>query len=449
MKIMKIQKVRWFNYSLPLFGMAAIVVLSFRFGMNKIEQNHLYRYNFPIPASGTVTQELTKEITFLQGRIKLAPTDGLDRTHLAKIYLKMARATGNIQWYLLAEQLAKRSLANLPFNNSGAVIVLARIAEAKHDFPQAVILANKVLQEQPNHEDALSLLVSSNLAMGKLTTAAKLADTLANQVPALNTLSLRALVKAAQGRDQEALADFKQAIAMEDAGETGSSAKVRTQMGKFYFQRGNLTVAKQLYEEVLRILPRYPLALVYLAELETREGNYAAAEQHYAEVFVSAAYSNTFDHLAWFGRAQLKDLQGDRATATEYWQKASGLLDQHSNLSEFGHRREAAKLLLMKAKSADLPKALSLMEAEVKIRRDAETLEIYAWVLTRLERWQEAQQILQEALSLGTRNATVFYRAGKVEAALGNQERAIAFFQKAQATDSSFNLQAKQLVGLL
>jgi tetratricopeptide (TPR) repeat protein len=433
---------------IPLVGIA-LIAAALQFGRN-LESNP-YHYRLPIPVPGTATRELEKEVVFLRQRIELAPNDGLDRAHLAKAYLKMARATGNIQWYLLAEQSATRSLNNLAFNNLGAVIVLARIAEAKHDFPEAIKLANQVLKSQPNHDDALSILVSSNLAIGKLTEAEKWADKLATKIPSLNTLSLRALVKSAQGKDREAIQDFQQAIASEDVGESGSSAKVRAQMGRFYFQRGNFIAARQLYGSALQILPRYPLALVYLAELETRQGDYQAAEKNYTEVYISAAYPNTFDHAAWYGRGQVRELQGDRANAEAYWLKAQELLNLHSSLSEFGHRREAAKLLLvmsntenkLKDKNENLAKALSLMEAEVKIRRDAETLETYAWVLIRLQRWQTAQKILQEAIDLGTRNPTIFYRAAQVEEALGNQGQAIALFQKSQAIDPTFSAYAK------
>jgi Tfp pilus assembly protein PilF len=46
--------------------------------------------------------------------------------------------------------------------------------------------------------------------------------------------------------------------------------------------------AKALLKEALRLVPRYPLALIYLADLETRQGNYREAEGYYSKV---SAYS--------------------------------------------------------------------------------------------------------------------------------------------------------------
>jgi tetratricopeptide (TPR) repeat protein len=258
------------------------------------------------------------------------------------------------------------------------------------------------------------------------------------KIPSLNSFSLRALVKTAQGKDNEAIQNFQSAIAVEDAGESGSSAKVRTLWGKFYVQRGKLEEARQLYDEALRILPRYPLALINLAELETSLGNYQAAENHYSSVFVSAAYSSTYDHIAWYGRSQLKKLQGDRVAAEAYWQKAKSLLDQHQNLNGFGHRREVAKLLLARANPADLTEALSLMQSELKIRRDLQTLDLYANILIELKRWQEAENIISEALNLGTRSDVLYYRAALIAQGLGDLTKAAKFRQKAKDINPTF-----------
>jgi len=441
-------KRRLVKYSLSLVGVGIVLAILWKFSIDYYtEQKSPYRYRFALSTPGSAIAELQNEINFLRQRIKNAPTDGLDRAYLASAYLKMARATGNSQWYLLSEQSAKQSFTNLPFNNPGALVALAKVSEAKHDFSTAMRFATQVLKENPQNSDALSILVISNLAIGKLKDAEIYADRLVKIVPSLNSLSLRALIKSAQGQDREAIKDFQDAIALEDVGEVGSSAKVRTQLGKLYFHRGDINQARQLYNQALRILPRYSFALINLAELETRQGNYAAAENYYSEVFVSAAYLETFDHLAWFGRAQVKELQGDRSTAITYWQKAKSLLDMHNNTDDFGHRREVAKLLL--STGTDLPLALKLMEAELKIRRDAETLDTFAWALTRSQRWQEAQDILEEAFSLGTRSAAIYSRAGKIAAELGQKDKAIAYFQTAQTIDPTFNIQAQKLAGIL
>ncbi len=445
-------KPKWIRFlaALPmvagvLFGLGLGWVF---FNRSHTEVNTPYRYRLQIPSSGKATANLEREIAFYQERIQRNPNDGLDRAYLARTYLKMSHATGNAQWYLLAEQSAKRSLSSLPFNNQGALTVLARVEVAQHNFVAAIRLAEQVLKEKPQNEDALSILVTSYLALGQIDLADRTADALVVRIPSLGALTLRALVKVAQGQDAQAIQDFEAAIAVEEAGEAGSSAWVRTMLGRFYFKRGNPLLARQLYEEALRILPRYPLALLNLAELETRLGHYQKAEQHYLNVFSSPAYPNIYDHIALEGRARLKELQGDRTGAKELWEQAEVLLRQQIDLNSFGHRRALARLLLVRDRSVDLPEALTLMQTEAQARRDAETLDTLAWVLSRSGRWQEAKQIIQEALQRGTRDAGMFYRAGTIEEALGNLQQRDSYFKQALAVDPTFNEQARKALGV-
>lgn len=428
---------RWWIAPLIVLPVAGIMVTwSWQHGTASLESP--YRYRFTRSPSDNTMVTLQREIAFYQERIQKHPQEGLDSAYLAKAYLQMARATRNDHWYLLAEQSARRSLANLPFGNDGAMLVLAQVANAKHDFPEAIRLAQEVRRSQSGNQDALSILVSANLAMGKVDVAKEFADRLVGRIPSLNSLTLRALVHVALGEDEAAIADFQQALAAEEPKELGSSAWARALLGEFYADRGKHQLARQLYQEALRILPEYSLALVHLAELSTRRGKYREAADYYERVLGKSQSENVLDHVALQGIAQVKSLQGDRAEAVALWEKAEGLFRDRQTLSDFGHRRELALLLLQRGHEDDLAEALSLMQAEVEVRRDAETLDILAWALSSLGRWQEAKEVAQEALGHGLRDAGIFYRAGMIEQALGNPDRAIAYFQLAQSTDPTF-----------
>jgi tetratricopeptide (TPR) repeat protein len=411
----------------------------------------LYRYPFTRLASESAvgSAALQQEIAFYQERIVRSPSDGLDLASLASAYVGMARLTGASHWYLLAEQAARRSLSNLPFNNHGATLVLARIAEAKHDFATATRLAEQVLRAQPGNEEAQALLVTTHLATGQLDDASRIADRLANRTLSGGALTLRALVKVARGQDRAALDDFHQALAVEEAGDASGSAWLRTLLGRFYVQRGQPELAEQLYREALHILPSYPLALIQLADLETRLGHYRSAEQHYTDVLTVTRDSTAqvFDHAVLRGMARLQALQGDRAAANQLQAQAETKLRQHLSVDSFGHRRELAHLLLERGRSADVTEALSLMQAEVRLRQDAATYDTLAWALARAGRWQEAQQAMRQALRWGVRDAEMFYRAGSIERALGHRHRADTFFQWVEKTDPTFDATTRRSLG--
>ncbi len=431
--------------------------------------NQAYRY--PYESVKIDSLELENEIDFYKERIRRTPSAGLDRASLASTYLRLARATGDTAYYQLAEASAQQSLANLP--NSAAQLVLAQIAEAEHDFSTTLKLAQQILRTEPSNPEAQTLLVTSHLAMGAIPKASQIAQQLVDQTPTLGTFTLLALVQDAQGQDEDAVRSFEHALAAEEPGEAASSAKTRTLMGRFYRHRGKTQQARQLFQEALRILPRYSFALLEQAKLETLVGNYQQAETLFTQVDITA-----HEHDTLHGRALLKLLQGDRNSANQLWSQAEKSFrhheeeqgehhhgqEHHSSHGHshahphnhgqqqdeshhyFGHHRDLARLLLARGRTSDLPEALGVMQAEVKIRRDAKTLNTLAWALQQSGQMEAANKILLEAIQLGTRDAELFYRAGTVARALGNEPQAIDYFRTAQQLNPNFDQKLRQIL---
>ncbi len=407
-----------------------------------------YRYHFSDVLRNNPSQKeaLQQEITFYQQRLAVDSRSGLNRAALAGVYLKMARATGEGGWFLLAEQAAQRSIADLPFDNTGALLVLARIAEARHDFPTALRFAKQVGFD---NEDAIALTITSHLATGKVSEASAAAEALVNKLPNLGSLTLRALVREAQGRDAEVLQDYKQAMALEEPGEVAGSARVRSLLGRFYARRGQFVQAKALFLESLRLVPRYPLALIYLADLETRQGNYREAEGYYSKVSsYSGGAATVFDRTVDRGMARVKELQGDAIESRRLRDKAEAGLRQEQVSGGFGHRRDLARLLLEKGRSPDVTEALVLMQQEVKIRRDAGTLDTLAWALSSAGDWKGADRVMAEIVRSGIRDAGIFYRASAIARNLGKDAESRAYLQKAKEIDPSFDVRSRQALGL-
>ncbi|HEY9861686.1 MAG TPA: hypothetical protein V6D16_19460, partial [Candidatus Obscuribacterales bacterium] len=142
---------RW--VALPVVGLLVLIPVGLHWWQQQsgAQLDPMYRYEFSRPDPGKVTQALEREMAFYQTRILSDPKGGLNRAALAGAYLKMARATGESSWYLLAEQTAQQSLANLSFSNPEAVLVLARVATARHDFAEAL----RLLKQAPGSPDAL------------------------------------------------------------------------------------------------------------------------------------------------------------------------------------------------------------------------------------------------------------------------------------------------------
>ncbi len=413
-----------------------------------LDANYRYHFSESLRNNPNQKEAIQQEIAFYQQRLAVDSRSGLNRAALAGSYFKMARATGEGGWFLLAEQAAQRSIADLPFDNKGALLVLARIAEARHDFATALRFAKQVGSD---NEDAIALSVTSHLAMGKVSEANAAAEALVNRIPNLGSLTLRALVRESQGRDAEVLQDYRQAMAAEEPGEVGGSARARSLLGRFYARRGQFVQAKALFLEALRLVPRYPLALIYLADLETRQGNYREAEGYYRKVSAySGGVATVFDRIVDRGMARVKELEGDAIESRRLRDKAEAGLrqEQVSGSTGFGHRRDLATLLLEKGRSQDVTEALALMQEEVKIRRDAVTLDTLAWALSAAGEWQKADRVMAEIVRSGIRDAGMFYRAGAIARTLGKDAKSRAYFQKSKEIDPNFDDRSRQALGL-
>ncbi|MEG5159391.1 hypothetical protein QUB37_02930 [Microcoleus sp. AT3-A2] len=445
----------WLLIVVPLVGMVVVnLPPNVRFilddfsnqGSANLDANYRYHFSESLRNNPNQKEAIQQEIAFYQQRLAVDSRSGLNRAALAGSYLKMARATGEGGWFLLAEQAAQRSIADLPFDNQGALLVLARIAEARHDFATALRLAKQVGSD---NEDAIALSVTSHLAMGKVSEANAAAEALVNRIPNLGSLTLRALVRESQGRDAEVLQDYRQAMAAEEPGEVAGSARARSLLGRFYARRGQFVQAKALFLEALRLVPRYPLALIYLADLETRQGNYREAEGYYSKVSAySGPVETVFDRIVDRGMARVKEFEGDAIESRRLRDKAEAGLRQEQASGGFGHRRDLASLLLEKGRSQDVTEALALMQEEVKIRRDAVTLDTLAWAFSSAGEWQKADRVMAEIMRSGIRDAGMFYRAGAIARTLGKDAESRAYFQKSKEIDPSFDDRSRQALGL-
>jgi tetratricopeptide (TPR) repeat protein len=410
-----------------------------------------WKYGFQRPAVGSITQDIQKEIAFHQQRIQQQPQGGLERSALAAAYFKMGRATGDSSWYLLAQQTANKSLELLSINNNGAVLVLAKVAAAKHDFTTAQSLLKKL----PPQSEALSLSATIDLALGNVTTARQTADMLVNKMPTMNNYALQALVAVAAGQDEVAIKNFKAAIAAEDAEEAGSSAWVRTLLGRFYYKRGQLQQAEELYQAALQILPKYPPALLNSAELSmrrwqdnlTQTQHRQKAAEIYQQFFLNTQQAPTvYDHVALRGLARVQRLQGQTTQSDKIWQQALAKL--RSDVEGFGHRRELAQLLLERGQSQDLSEALTLMQAEIKVRQDPETWDTLAAAYFQLGQLSKAEEAMEKALRSGIRDPGIVDRAMAIAKAQGDSAQVTKYQELMKAIDPLFGNGARQALGL-
>jgi tetratricopeptide (TPR) repeat protein len=223
---------------------------------------------YPFPINSTKADTLSEDIALYEKRVLRDPEGALDWDNLAELYLALGKRSGSPEAFAKAESAAKKSLANRAAANSGAVLVLADVAQARHNFKLAVALADKILLERPGASEVYPILVSAYLAMGNLAEADRVSAQLLAANNSANANVLRALVLEAKGSDDEAFLHYTQALKEDEFGETSSAAWNREIFARFELNHGRKRNAKALVEEALRIQPKDPSGLALLARLE-------------------------------------------------------------------------------------------------------------------------------------------------------------------------------------
>ncbi len=376
--------------------------------------------------------DMNRAIAMTEARIERDRTSGLERAGLASLYIARGKLNGDVADYDKAREIAKASLKLLPFSNTGAKVDLALIAEARHEFKDAIRLANEVLKERPGAE-GYSILVTAYLAMGDLDQAAYYAEKLCAKKPSLGNLALRGLVMNAMGRDVEAESDFIHALSLEDAGEMQESAWVRSLLARFYLKQGRVSDAEDLLRETLRIVPQYPLALDLQGQCLLQRKEFKAAADKFFEAFT---VSRQLPYFRNYGKAT--ELMGNLQLAKEVLHQGEKTMRRELASGQYGHRVELAQLLLDRGDSSAVKEAIGLVQDELKIRHNVETLRVLARAYIKAHEWAQGQEAIQKALQTGLHDPGLYHYAAVIESGLKNSERVRLYQSLGKKTNPSY-----------
>ncbi len=124
---------------------------------------------------------------------------------------------------------------------------------------------------------------------------------------------------------------------------------------------------------------------------------------------------------------------GDSAKAAEYYK----VMDvSTSSKTEPFHRAWGLFLLDHNRRVSEVAARAA---EELQARRDIYGYDLLAWALHKQGRHAEAKQAMESALRMGTQDATMFFHAGMIERALGNNSAAREHLRRALAINPYFH----------
>ncbi|WP_203899275.1 tetratricopeptide repeat protein [Virgisporangium aliadipatigenens] len=386
----------------------------------------------PGPASAPVAvaprDQVAAAIKTLVERVERLPGNWTAWAELGAAYIEQARITGDPTGYPRAQQALERSLAVHPDGNALAHTGLGALAAARHDFAGALHSGQTAVSIDPFKAAAYGVVGDALIELGRYDEAYQAIQRMVDLRPDSGSYARASYTYELRG-DLGAARELMDA-ALEAAPGPADAAFALEHLATFAFDAGDLDRAKSLVDDGLNRLPQHPPLLVARARIAAARGDVAAAVADYRAVVrrlpIPGYVAELGDLLAASGDRAAAQEQYDlvRATATLFTAQGVDLdIDLALFYADNGAPDEAVK-----ATETGYPKRPSVFGADAR-----------AWALHSAGRDAEALPLADKALSIGTKNATMFYHRGMIRLALGDKAGAAADLTEALRINPHFS----------
>jgi tetratricopeptide (TPR) repeat protein len=372
-------------------------------------------------------------IKVFQNKIQQSPNDAVSYTLLGELYARQARETGDVSGYQRAEVALQQSLKLLPgYSPAGAS--LASVNYAQHNFDQALEMAERVYQSNPKNTSALLIMGDAYLSLGNYEQAEAIYKELADMDATSPVLARLANVEELKGNPEEALDLIRLAAggALRSGGTRENVAWYLLRVGDMYFNMGEIKKSGAYYEASLRVFDNYHLALAGLGKVRAADGKYEQAIEYYQQAVDIVPQP---DFLAALGDLYMLTDQPDQAQ-TQY--ETVELIGKLAVINKQIYNRQLANFY--SNHDLHLDEALHLALTELDSRKDIYGYDAAAWAQYKNGNFKEAQALMDQALALGTQDATLYYHAGMIALELKHETDARQYLAKALEFNPHFSI---------
>lgn len=387
--------------------------------------------NATSPNAGRFGQALSlaEMIVQMQQRIERNDQDHDAYSQLGLLFLQRVRSGGDASDYQRADQAFSAALEREQ-NQVDALVGKGIMALALHDFRGALLWVERAQQINPLRPDILGIMTDAHVELGKYEQAVTVLQEMIDMRPGLNSYSRTAYVRELYGDVDGAIEAMQMAA---EVGWPGDEPTLWTtvQLGNLYFNRGDLAMAEETYQAALSQSPDYVYGLAGMARVMAAQGRVEEAITQYRQVLTRIPLPEFAIALG-----ELLEVTGDMQGAQEQYELVD--LIQTLNASA-GMNVDLEMALFNSDHSDDKVAALAQAEAAYGERQTIYTADVMAWALYHNGRADEARPYIEEALRLGTQDARLYYHAGMIAFAQGNQEDARQFLTHALAINPYFS----------
>lgn len=403
--------------------------------------------------------DLTALIRERENWLRTHPEDGQAWAALGSAYVERGVRAGDPAYYPKADRALQRSLAVQPgglggepaekagpgkdsrgtedakpgkggrTGNPEALVGLASLANARHDFTTAKKWGETVRAQRPTAWTAYPVLIDAYTGLGDYTAAGKALDKLRELHAGAPVLTLAAEVYRDRGRREDAAAKATEAAA--HAGSPAERAEALHTLGELAWERGEPADALGHYEAALAAAGDRPeslagraRALISLGRTEEATRDYQSALAKLPRPEYALDLGELYDSLGLDGDAQTQyEMLRERAEQARGHGVNEGLV---LGRFETGHGDPRAAVRRLKAEWEQSHRSMEVADA-------------LGWALYRAGQGREALTYAKRATEPGRRSALFSYHRGEIERSLKMYGPARRHIEEALRTDPHFS----------
>lgn len=348
---------------------------------------------------------------------------------LGDALMQKARDTADVSYYSRAEAAYRQALA-LRSTDIGALIGLAWVSGARHEFEHSIEWARQAVAIAPQHHAAYGLLGDAAIEMGDYEEAIKHYQKMLDIRPDLSSYSRGAHLLFVTGDTRRAMALMHKAIAA-GAPYAENTAWCRAQLAVMLWSTGAVLPAEQLLHTALAAAPNNYHVLAAMGKIKAAQQDYDAALDYYQR---ASAIAPQLEVVIALG--DLYRLTGNQEAAA----KQDALVHvMHQLNTANGVRDDIAMARFYADRERHLPEALQIAEAVYKTRQNVFVADTLAWCYYKNGRYEEASKAIKKALSQKTPDAMILFHAGMIYARLGQRPTAQKYLYQALSLHTNFH----------
>jgi tetratricopeptide (TPR) repeat protein len=401
--------------------------------------------NAPPPAPGPVARAMAAADTGAPA--SLADLDALIRDReravrdhpgdrrawaaLGSTYVERGNRLGDTAYYPKAERALKRSLGGVPADKADvdALVGMAELANARHDFAAARGYAEQARKRQPERWTVYPALIDAYHGLGRYAAAGKAMDRLLELQSGPRVQGMEARVYWNKGWREDAAALAYGATA--NSRTPAEKAVALHREGELAWERGEAADAVEHYTKALKAVPDSHRSLAGRARALAALGRTDEALDDYRAALAKVPLP---EYALESGELyESLGLTGDAATRYEL------MREQVTRAGEHGVNGNLV-LARYEADHGDPAAAVRRLQGEWRRgHRSVQVADTMGWALYKAGRAKDALPFARLATDQGLRSALFSYHLGEIERALGDHGPARRHLDEALRTNPNFS----------